>query len=328
MNTTSNQPLSESLPPDSIVTLTLNPALDLTVQLESCELGKVNLALEGQMNAAGKGVNVARVLRDLGAAVTVTGVLGADNRAPFDELFRSHDLVSRFVYSPGQTRTNVKLCEASQRVTDINLPGLVVGPESLETLLATVDDLAKPGRLFVVSGSLPSGLDATVYGQIVARLKQENCRVIVDTSGEALGSAIAATPTLIKPNIDELAQWAGSASLNRAEQEDLVRQLLHRGIEQVVVSDGARGLRWYSREGSYEALPPRVTVLSTVGAGDSLVAGITYGLAQRWTIPEILSQATAVSALAVTQVGVGIPSRDALHALQQQVTVQPLPFSL
>lgn len=311
-----------------IVTLTLNPAMDLTIQLAECQLGAVNLAEEGHLFPAGKGVNVAMVLRDFGKRVSVTGILGEDNRGPFDLLFKRYEFENHFLYLPGETRVNVKISESGQRITDINLPGLQLPSTVIAELESQLKRLTAQSKLFVLSGSVPGDLNPNVYAQIVALLKQKDCDVIVDTSGKALKTVVEAAPDIIKPNVAELEQWAGCSLPGREEQEEVVKQLLAKDIKHVVLSDGSKGVRWYSHNEAFEALPPKVQVLSTVGAGDSMVAGIAYGIANGRPIPEILSEATAIAAMAVTQVRVGITSTQVLNELKQQVTVKPLPFSL
>jgi 1-phosphofructokinase len=312
----------------SIVTVTLNPAIDLTIQLNQLVPGEVNLARHGDLRPAGKGINVAMVLRDLGEEVYVSGILGLDNRQSYDQLFQERQLSDQFVYEAGSTRINVKLAEADSRVTDVNLPGLTVSPATLAQLLSKLESLCEQADLFVLSGSLPKDLDPAVYGQITTLLKQKGRQVVVDTSGAGLQSAVAAVPFLIKPNTLELAQWAGHALADQAEQEAVIRHLLELGIAHVVLSDGANGVRWYSKNRALQAVPPRVRVISTVGAGDSMVAGLSFGLANNLSMEETLQLATAVSAMAVSQVGVGVTSQDQLQTLKQQVTVKPLPFSL
>ena len=179
----------------------------------------------------------------------------------------------------------------------------------------------------MLSGSLPRGLAADSYGQIIGLLRQHGKTILVDTSGQALHAAVAAVPDLIKPNVEELEQWTGTALPDAEAQEQAVRKLLALGIRHVVLSDGERGVRWYSRDGAWQALPPRVSVVSTVGAGDSLVAGLTYGLLNQLAVADTLQLATAVAALAVSQIGVGIPDTERLNQLKQQVSVMPLAFS-
>ncbi len=310
-----------------IVTLTLNPALDLTVRLTTLVLGQVNLAGKGSLHAAGKGINVARVLRDFGEQVTVTGILGGQNRQPFDTLFREKELQNEFLYEEGATRINVKVSEESERVTDINLPGLTVGKPTFSGLITVLEELCDQADLFVLSGSIPRGLCTDVYSRIIRLLREKGKQTILDTSGAALKQAIAAQPSLIKPNLEELEQLAGKRLETVEAQDSFVRELLQKGIQHAVVSDGSKGVRWYTKKHIYHTKPPKVSVISTVGAGDSLVAGIAFGLANNKEIPETLTLATAIAAMAVTQIAVGITSKQTFDELKQQVVVEALPFS-
>ncbi|MFP8965175.1 1-phosphofructokinase [Pokkaliibacter sp. CJK22405] len=315
-------------PNKPITTLTLNPALDLTVQLGELQPGEVNLAHDGNLRPAGKGINVAMVLSDLGNQVTVSGILGQENRAAFDELFHERGFDNRFIYEAGSTRVNVKLSETGGRVTDINLPGIIVSDDTKAALNQQLEALEAGSDVFVLSGSLPRGLAADTYHHLINTLHQAGKRVVLDTSGKALMAAVSAAPWLIKPNVEELEQWAGRELPEQQDQEQAVREMLKQGITHVVLSDGEKGVRWYSREGAWQAISPKIDVVSTVGAGDSLVAGLTHGLVARQAIPEVLRLATAVAALAVNQVGVGVSDPDRLEQLQQQVSVTPLMFSL
>ncbi|MGL6049694.1 MAG: 1-phosphofructokinase family hexose kinase, partial [Aeromonas salmonicida] len=131
-----------------IVTITLNPALDLTTRLGAMALGEVNLVSEANLRAAGKGINVAMVLKDLGRDVGLTGWLGADNQQSFVSLFAERALDDHFVRVAGNTRINVKISEQSGRVTDLNLPGLIIDEREVKALEAAIDELAPQADWF------------------------------------------------------------------------------------------------------------------------------------------------------------------------------------
>ena len=307
-----------------IATITLNPALDLTARLSALEPGEVNLVEQASLRAAGKGINVAMVLKDLGCDVTVTGWLGEGNQSAFVELFERKGLQDAFVRVHGETRINVKIAETSGRVTDLNLPGLTVDQKARESLLATLDKLCLDHDWFVLAGSLPKGVEPEFTRELIVRLKASGKKVIFDCSGAALRAGLEAGPTLVKPNREELGQWAGRAIETDADQADCAARLRAQGVEQVVISDGSRGLLWFSKEGTLRAVPPRMQVVSTVGAGDSLVAGLVYGLAQGLTKEETVRLATAASALAVSQVAVGFAGREQLSPMMERVVVTQL----
>ncbi len=307
-----------------VLTVTLNPALDLTVQLPSLRLGEVNRSESLQVHAAGKGLNVAQVLADLGHQLTVTGFLGADNPQAFEQLFETRGFADEFVRVAGDTRSNIKLAEAGGQVTDINGPGLMVAEAERVELLARLKRLAPAHDLVVVAGSLPRGVQVEWFVELLRTLKQLGVRVALDTSGAALRAGLATAPWLIKPNEAELAEARG---MKAADAQALAREawrLQVEGVEHVVISQGAEGVSWFAPSTGLHAHPPKVQVVSTVGAGDSLLAGMLHGLLEKWSIERTLSHATAIAAQAVGQIGFGITDTAQLAELEAAVRLQPL----
>ena len=307
-----------------ILTITLNPALDLTVELATLRVGEVNRGDALHVHAAGKGLNVAQVLADLGHELTVTGFLGDDNSARFETLFRERGFTDAFVRVPGETRRNIKLAERDGRVTDVNGTGPDVSLEAQADLLARLPDIAKGHDLAIVAGSLPRGVSVQWLQQLLEALRGLNVRVALDTSGAALKAGLACQPWLVKPNTDELAEVLGACVENLDHQAAAARALHACGIEHVVISQGAQGVSWFRPGLALHALPPTVVVASTVGAGDSLLAGMVHGLLTEASAENTLRTATAIAAMAVTQIGFGIADRAALAGLESGVSVRPL----
>ena len=308
----------------TILTLTLNPALDLTVQLARLEPGQVNRSEAMLTHAAGKGVNVAQVLADLGHQLTVSGFLGEDNPQAFEALFARRGFVDAFVRVPGDTRSNIKLAEHDGRITDINGPGPQVSEAAQQALLERLEQIAPGHDAVVVAGSLPRGVSPEWLHGLLLRLKNLGLKVVLDTSGAALRAGLAAGPWLIKPNTEELADALGSPVLSLAAQAEAAQRLHAQGVEHVVISHGADGVNWFSTAPTWQALPPKVTVASTVGAGDSLLAGMLHGLLSGHSAEQTLRTATAIAAMAVTQIGFGISDAAQLAQLEQGVRVHPL----
>ncbi len=306
-----------------VLTVTLNPALDLTVQLPALHLGEVNRSDNLQVHAAGKGLNVAQVLADLGHQLTVTGFLGEANAQPFEQLFAARGFADEFVRVAGETRSNIKLAEADGRITDINGPGLEVGAAQRDELLARLERLVPGHELVVVAGSLPRGVEVPWFVELLQRLARLGARVALDTSGAALREGLALPPWLIKPNEEELAQARGLDPADAHALADEARRLNAR-IEHVVMSQGAAGVSWFSPAAAWHAQPPKVRVVSTVGAGDSLLAGMLHGLLAGWPAERTLAHATAIAAQAVGQIGFGITDRAQLAELEAAVRLQPL----
>lgn len=307
-----------------ILTLTMNPALDLTVQLGPLQVGQVNRSDAMLSHAAGKGINVAQVLADLGHDLTVAGFLGVDNQQPFETLFAKRGFVDEFVRVPGETRSNIKLAENTGRITDLNGPGPEVSAQAQQALAARVEQIAAGFDAVVVAGSLPRGVSAQWLKTLLLRLNAMGLKVALDTSGEALRAGLEASPWMIKPNTEELADALDAPIISIDAQAQAAADLRQRGIEHVVISQGSEGVHWFSADVALQALPPKVTVASTVGAGDSLLAGMVHGLLCGHKPEQTLRTATAIAAMAVTQIGFGINDPAQLKRLESGVNVRVL----
>lgn len=305
---------------ERIVTVTLNPAIDLTVGLDDLVPGQVHRAHSAISNAGGKGVNVAACLADWGADVTATGFLGAGNAQAFEILFRDKGVSDGFIRLPGETRTNVKLAEANGRTTDINLPGLSLDRSLMSRL---VDRLAvlEP-TLLVLSGSLPAGLPPTIWADLAEAWCRRGVRVLLDVSGEPLTTALEreTLPYAVKPNRDELAAVMGEIPDDAALLKQ-ARALNAKGIALVVVSLGSEGAVFVSKDGALFAAPLKVGVVSSVGAGDAMVAGLCAGLAEGADLERLARLSTAFAAGKLRKVGPHLPPKQDIEALASAVTI-------
>ncbi|WCP70065.1 1-phosphofructokinase [Vibrio tubiashii] len=313
-----------ALKTNKVVTITLNPALDLTGSLDSLSVGSVSLVEKSNLHAAGKGVNVAKVLSDLGAEVTVTGFLGKDNPELFHQLFDDIQVNNEFVEVQGATRINVKLVEADGQVSDINFPGVHVTKEEIDCFEQTLFRLAETHDYFVLAGSLPGGVSPEQCAAWIEKLHQQGKKVLFDSSKMALRAGIEAQPWLIKPNDEELSDLIGDHLSTPEQCQTAAQTLSNKGIANIVVSMGADGVMWLNQGQWLHAKPPRMNVVSTVGAGDTLVAGLCWGHMQLMPKEDLLRFATALSALAVSQVGVGLTSQEELDNIKLQTQVSEL----
>lgn len=308
-----------------IATITLNPAIDLTVRADHFQPNTVNRGQESQINAGGKGVNVAAFLADYGLSVTATGFLGAQNAEIFERLFSDKGIDDQCIRIPGATRVGVKIIdEANQQTTDINLPGLTPPPEALDALWATVDSLAESCDWFVLAGKAPEGVPATLYADLIDDLRRRGKQTALDTSGEPLRKGIAARPSLIKPNVEELRELTGLPLADEREIAAAARRLLDTGIELVVVSMGKQGALFCDQQRTVVAVPPLAPVKSTVGAGDALVAGIVAGLSDGLDLATCACLATGFAMTAISSIGAGLPSPLVPQAHARQVALRAL----
>jgi 1-phosphofructokinase len=303
-----------------VATVTLNPAIDQTVTISNFAAGKVNRVEHSRADPGGKGVNVASILADVGHSVAVSGFLGRDNSITFEELFKRKGIVDRFVRIAGQTRVGIKVSDPILgQTTDINFPGQPPGTTDVEALLGTLKQL--DAEWFVLSGSLPPGVNVDIYRVLVEAIKARGRKVLLDTSGEALRLALETAPDVIKPNLHELEELVGQPVVEKDLHTivEAVRPLRDRGVQLVAVSMGSQGAYFLSDSVVIMARPPRVDVKSTVGAGDAMVAGIISAQLRNVPLVECARIATAFAADAITHVGSGLSSPSAFRDLLPRV---------
>lgn len=306
---------------NEIVTVTLNPAIDQTVVIPDFAAGQVNRVVETTSQPGGKGVNVAAVLADFGQQVGATGFLGRANDGTFEDLFNAKSITDGFVRIAGQTRTGIKITDPTQhQTTDINFPGQAPTAADLDALLERLNALTSPW--VVLAGSIPPGIETTIYRELVAMLKEQGRRVALDTSGDGLQHALAACPDIIKPNIHELEALVGHILSTPEAVIEAAHTLLAQGIALVVVSMGGDGACFVTNEQTVVARPPRVEVQSTVGAGDAMVAGIVAAQLRGLSLAESARLATAFSLDVITHIGTGLSSPDSIARFQEQVAVR------
>lgn len=307
----------------NIATVTLNPAVDLTVRIDNFQPNTVNRTQEMQFDAGGKGVNVASFLADYGYDTAVTGFLGSENTDIFEQLFKRKRIEDRFVRIPGRTRTGIKVVdEVRKQTTDINMSGLTPSAEEIQRLFTAIEELTTTCDWFVLAGSLPPHVPISIYTRIIEQLKAKGKYVVLDTSQDALREGLLAGPSIIKPNIDELQQLIGQTLSDEAAIEQAARHLLNDGVHMVVVSMGKNGALFIDRQTALFAVPPTVVVKSSVGAGDAMVAGLLAGLAQKMSLADCARLATAFSVGTITQVGPHLPARQTIDAYVRQVTIR------
>jgi len=310
-----------------IITVTLNPAIDQTVGLPALTHGQVNIAHSVTLNAGGKGVNVAGCLADWGLPVLATGILGRDNCAPFEALFAAKGIGNRFVSQSGANRINIKLVSDNDgATTDVNLPGLSVAPPVLLQLTELLHELGAAGRCVVLAGSLPAGLPDDCYARLCERLTRQGAWIALDTSGTALSAALAgpSLPFCIKPNRHELEQWAGRPLPTLDDIVDTALQLNHKGVRQVIVSLAEQGALFAGAEGCWLAAPPPINPVSSVGAGDALLAGWIAAQYQGLDWQAAMRQAMAFAAGKLAQIGPHLPSKDDIARLADGVALHPI----
>lgn len=303
-----------------IYTVTLNPALDKTVEIPGMALDTVNRITEMRTDPGGKGINVSKVIAKLGGESCAVGILGGGSGKMLEKLLEGEPFATRFRFVEGQTRTNLKIIDREGHTnTDINEPGLTVTAAELDALLRELLAELRPGDIVVLAGSLPKGAPQDIYRSWTAACKKAGARVFLDADGALLAEGIKAAPHLIKPNDGELSRLAGKKLETLEELTAEGRKLLERGIERVVISLGGRGALYLRKGSTIYAEGLRVPVGSTVGAGDSVVAALAYAEAQGLSEEEAVRLSTAAGAANVMCSGTQAAERSAVEALLPKV---------
>ena len=303
-----------------IYTVTLNPALDKTVEIPGMALDTVNRITEMRTDPGGKGINVSKVIAKLGGESCAAGILGGGSGKMLEKLLEGEPFATRFRFVEGQTRTNLKIIDREGHTnTDINEPGLTVTDADLNALLHELLAELRPGDIVVLAGSLPKGAPQDTYRTWTAACKKAGARVFLDADGALLAEGLKAAPYLIKPNDDELSRLAGKKLETLEELTAEGRRLLERGIERVVISLGGRGALYLRKGSTIYAEGLKVPVGSTVGAGDSVVAALAYAEAQGLSEEEAVRLSTAAGAANVMCRGTQAAEREAVEALLPKV---------
>lgn len=315
----------------TVVCVALNPALDQTIDVRNLRLGEVNRAQRAQIDVGGKGINVASCLADFCGGVAVTGLLGRDNVALFEQLFDKKEILNRCIYVDGMTRINTKLVDPAQGMTtDINMPGpeLTEGQiaAKIDSLCTMIDELAPTVRWFVLSGSLPPGWPVDTYARLIVQVRKHGRKVLLDASGEALAEGLRAGPHIIKPNEAELSELLGRKLRTPQEISVAVSELLqaHTQMECVAVSMGGEGALFFSRTENLHAHALQVELISSVGAGDAMVAGLVAGQIEGLPLAGCARLATAFSAAKLSRLGPHLPAVEVVRQRATEVIVSDL----
>jgi len=308
-----------------ILILCCNAAMDRTYQVPNFRPGKFHNTSEFTVVAGGKGVNVARALSTLGHNSTVTGFVGGivgrfvvaelhrlKIKPAFVEIAEESRLVQNFIDPVAHTET---------RVDEL---GPLVSPRELRRLEQRWKKLLAEAQIAIIAGSTPRGVPDTLYRDLVTTAKQAGIPVIVDARDVLLAQSIAATPTIITPNLAELQALVGHQLTVPRGVQQATGELIQQGIELVLISLGPKGAMAVTDSGSWFVRPPEVKVVSPVGSGDAMVAGLVSAVVEEVPLPERLKWAVAAGTANAAVFGAGLPDRSSVEDLLAETTLTPL----
>jgi 1-phosphofructokinase family hexose kinase len=312
-----------------LVCVSANPAIDRRLQLESIAVGEVNRAVSAKPFPGGKAAHVAMVAQALALEVTWVGFLGGTTGEECEGGLSALGIPVTVVRTRADTRANLEIIASDGTVTEILEPGGGVTDGEVERLLSACRDIfaeSGEGSQVALSGSLPPGAPVDFYADLIRLAHVYSCRVLLDTSGEALRQALAAAPDLVKPNRAE-ATWFTGHPINSADAAvEVAHKMIDAGARAVAVSLGADGIIWEGADHSATLIsqPPPIVARSTVGCGDAALAGFAVAHARGLGIEDALSLAVACGTANCMAESPGLVDPLEVERIMQQVSVQPL----
>jgi 1-phosphofructokinase family hexose kinase len=305
-----------------IYTVTLNPALDRELTVPELTFDEVLRASAVRIDVGGKGFNVSRMLAALGAESVALGFAGGRTGEALRAGLTRLGIKSDFVSIAGESRTNVSIVsERGERQIKVNEAGPAISADELALLRKQVRGLARPGDWWVLAGSLPPGVPDTCYAELIADIQAGGAAVALDTSGAALRHGCAARPTLIKPNGREMTELTGQPVDSAVEALAAAQALEH--IPYVAISLGATGALLSRAGQGWLASPPTIRERNPIGAGDALLAGMVWRLAQGDEL-EALRWGVACGAATASQAGTTVGTQAQVTQLLPQVQLRQL----
>ena len=307
-----------------IYTITMNPAIDKTLELERLETGSLNKVQRCITSPGGKGINVSMTLKALGMDSVALGLAGGETGKQIVEALEREGIPNRFVKLPEETRTNYKIMEQNGTLTELNTSGVPVSRTAVLQLLEILEQRVSPGDLVILSGSVPPGVPTDIYRTMTELVHRQGGLVFLDADGELLRQGIQAKPELIKPNREEALRLLAAGDLLAAGAA-----LTQTGIACVLLSDGSRGAYLFEKnqkEACLYAPALPVTPRSVVGAGDSMLAAWAFGMEKGFSAKETFRYALAVSAATVETEGTTPADREAVERLLPMVSTKLLPL--
>ena len=307
-----------------IYTITLNPALDRTIWIQKVRDDVSNRILEEKSFAGGKSVDVSKVLKNLGVDNIALGFVGGFAGRELEGRLLNEGIETDFVRVSGETRTNIIIHETGTgKQLAFNARGPEIKPDELMQFIEQLEKLPC-GEVVAIGGSIPLGVSPEIYRKIISLVKRCQAKVVLDVDGEALRQGIKALPNVIKPNIHELSELAGRELNGLDDVVRAARSINQQGVEIVLVSMGAKGILLVSEGQQYLAVPPNVNVESTIGAGDSAVAGFVSGLVQGKDLKQCLIYAVAAGTATTLRQGTALCQKDDFERIVPQVVLTDL----
>ncbi len=304
-----------------IYTVTFNPYLDRTIDIQELVYDDVNEIVDEKKRAGGKGIDVSRVIKELGGQSVALGFVGGYSGLELESRLIYEGIVCDFTRISGETRTNNTVYQRNKKIqTLLSTPDPEVSPLEIAAFHNKMKEIHK-GSYVVISGNPPKPVDDDFYAQLVVTLRANGVKAILDTDGEALKKGTNAGPFLIKPNIHEFGRLVEKNVLSVEEVIEYSKDYRDT-VEHIVVSMGAKGVIGISGNEVYYATPPKIRVGSSIGAGDSLVAGLTLALSRHHTMDEAIVLGVACGTASTLNPGFKLCKKEDVDIIKKDVIIK------
>ena len=308
-----------------IATVTLNPALDKSIYVDRLHPNDTNRILRVEVDAGGKGINASRVLKELGSETIALGFVGGKIGSFIEHVLENEGIPTDFVQVKADTRTNVCIQELTgSPPTMLNEPGPNIAEDDFDKLFDKVRKVARESSFVIFGGSLPPGVPKDIYKLLVNAAQESDSKAILDSDGEPMRLGMKSMPYMIKPNREEAERLVSLRVKNVGEAVRAANILARNGVKLVVISMGADGAVACSAGEVWQAVPPKVTPVSTIGSGDSMVAGIAHILSKGGSLGEALKLGAAAGAATAMTDGTEICSHHQVQDLLKKVRLERL----
>jgi len=306
-----------------ITTVTLNPAVDKTIEIDDFQIGEVNRISSMRLDAGGKGINVSKVIQSLGGSSRAVGIIAGTSGDFIKNYLDSIKIENNFTTIDGKTRTNIKIVDKVNHTnTDVNETGPQVSNEDLNNVCENFCSNINQNSVVIFSGSIPKNVDSNIYNVWIKKVNEKQAKCILDADGDLFKNGIKAGPYLIKPNIHELEEFFGQKIKNKMDAVKLSRQLFDYNVKIIVVSLGEEGALFIKRDLAILACGVKVEVKSTVGAGDSMVGALALAIDKGYDFEKAIKLSVACGTASVMTSGTQAADLNTILEIEKQVKLE------
>ena len=305
----------------NIITITLNPAFDIHCYVEIFLPFHENLGAITDRDAGGKGINISKALSANNIKNTALLVLGEEDAESFQRDLSKYSVPIKSILLPGRIRENITIHEKDSRETRLSFQGFSADNSLLDQVFEVISANLSKGDIVTFTGRIPDGIEMASVLSFLERLTEKGAKIVIDSRSFELEDIVHAKPWLIKPNQEEISHYFERPIQSVEEAVDCAKDLLKLGISNVMISLGEMGAVLACKEGTFLAKAPKIDAISTIGAGDSAIAGFLSASVSGGTPQDQLASAIAFGSAACLQRGTIPPGKDDVDRLIRAVQV-------